>query len=47
MIWNEEKLKMLKEVNNLKKVPRYFAIKNMVEEEVEEALNDVVENSLE
>ena len=32
MEWTEEKLKRLTEINNLKKVPRYFAIKKTIED---------------
>lgn len=35
MQWTEKHLERLKEINNLKKVPRYFAIKKLVEEMIE------------
>ena len=36
MKWAEEKLKKLAEINSEKKIPRYFAIKDFVEECVQE-----------
>jgi len=36
MFWTQELLVRLKEMNNLKKIPRYFAIKKLVEDIVKE-----------
>jgi hypothetical protein len=36
--WDQERLKKLATVSNLTKIPRYFAIKKLVEEILEEEI---------
>ena len=42
-IWIEENLKKLSEVNNKRKIPRYFAIKKLVDEALEAQLKWLLE----
>lgn len=42
MIWTQERLAYLAEVNKEKKIQRYFSIKKLVEDMVEEEIDKVV-----
>jgi hypothetical protein len=44
MIWTQERLARLAEVNKERKIPRYFAIKKLVEDIVEEETSTPIHN---
>lgn len=46
MIWTEERLRELAAVNSKLKIPRYFAIKKLVETIVDEECVDAVDDAL-
>jgi hypothetical protein len=41
--WTEEKLNSLNEANKMRKIPRYFAMKELIQKMVEEVENDYEE----
>ena len=45
MIWTQERLAYLAEVNKEKKIQRYFSIKKLVEDMVEEETATPIHNS--
>lgn len=41
--WTEKRLQKLKEVSSMTKIPRYFAIKHLVEETIDEEIDELRE----